>query len=107
MRGLTVNDETLAAEVIARVGPGNDYIMDEHTLTHFREEFYFSPLANRMNAPTWEAAGGLDAVERAHQRVQEVLARPAESLLSENQSREVQRLAACAEEALANLEVRI
>jgi trimethylamine---corrinoid protein Co-methyltransferase len=56
-RGLQVDDETLAADVIANVGPGNSFIMEEHTLAHFRDECYFSPLANRLSAPTWEAAG--------------------------------------------------
>lgn len=107
MRGLTVTEETLAADVIARVGPGADYIMDEHTLAHCRSEYYFSPLANRLNAPTWEAAGGRDAVERAHQLVSDTLARPAESFLSEAQAREVAHLLTRAEAALANLEVHI
>ena len=56
-RGLHVDDETLAADVIANVGPGNSYLMEAHTLAHFRDEYYFSPLANRLSAPTWEAAG--------------------------------------------------
>jgi trimethylamine--corrinoid protein Co-methyltransferase len=107
MRGLTVTAETLAADVIARVGPGADYIMDEHTLAHFRAEYYHSPLASRLNAPAWEAAGGVDAVERAHQRVVDTLARPATAFLSEEQSREVQRRLAQAEAALADLEVHI
>jgi trimethylamine--corrinoid protein Co-methyltransferase len=107
MRGLRVTEDTLAGDVMARVGPGRDYIMDEHTLAHFRDEYYFSPLANRLNAPTWEAAGGKDAVERAAQLVKDSLARPAKPFLSEAQSREVQRLLAQAEAALANLEMRI
>jgi trimethylamine---corrinoid protein Co-methyltransferase len=107
MRGLRVTEESLAGDVIARVGPGNDYLTDEHTLAHFRDEYYLSPLANRLNAPTWEAAGGKDVVERAAQRVKDTLARPVTPFLSETQSREVQSLLAHAEEALARLEIRI
>ncbi len=107
MRGLVVDEDTLAADVVARVGPGKDYLMDEHTLAHFRDEYYFSLLANRMNAPTWEAAGGADVVERAHQMVTDVLARPTGPFLTDDQSREVRRLLAQAEAALATLEVHI
>jgi trimethylamine--corrinoid protein Co-methyltransferase len=107
MRGLVVDDETLAADAIARVGPGQDFLMDEHTLAHFRDEYYLSSLANRLNAPTWETAGGADVVERAHQMVTDLLARPAEPFLSDEQSREVKQLLAQAEAALATLEVRI
>lgn len=106
-RGLKVDEESLAFDVIARVGPGRDYLMDEHTLRHFREEFYFSSLANRLSAPAWEAAGSRDVLERAHQVVEEMLARPEKPFLSEEQSREIDRLLKAAEEALATLEIHI
>jgi len=106
-RGLKVEEETLALNVITRIGPGKDYLMDEHTLKHFREEFYFSSLANRLSAPAWEAAGSRDVLERAHQAVQEMLAHPEAQFLSEEQSREVHNLSKRAEEALAELELHI
>ncbi|MCS7260084.1 MAG: trimethylamine methyltransferase family protein [Anaerolineae bacterium] len=104
-RGLTVDEETLAFDAIARVGPGRDYLIDEHTLRHFREEFYFSSLANRLSAPAWEAAGSRDTLERAHQVVEEILAQPETRFLSEEQSREIDRLLKAAEETLATLEI--
>ena len=107
MRGIQVDEDTLAIDVIAKVGPGNAYITEDHTLTHFRDEYYYSPLANRLNAPTWEAAGARDVVERAAEMVEDVLAAPAEPFLSEEQSREVKTLLALAEEALADVEVHV
>ncbi|MGQ9502154.1 MAG: trimethylamine methyltransferase family protein [Anaerolineae bacterium] len=106
-RGLTVDEETLAFDVIARVGPGKDYFLDEHTLGHFREEFYFSSLANRLSAPSWEAAGSQDVLVRAHYAVQEILTQSETPFLSEGQSREIYHLVKDAEEALATLEMHI
>ena len=106
-RGLHVDDETLAADVIANVGPGNSYIMEEHTLAHFRDEYYFSPLANRLSAPTWEAAGARNALDQAADRVRNILAAPPKVFLSEEQSREVKAVLAKAEASLATLEVRV
>ena len=106
-RGLHVDDETLAADVIASVGPGNSYIMEEHTLAHFRDEYYFSPLANRLSAPTWEAAGARNALDQAADRVRNILAAPPKVFLSDEQSREVKAVLAKAEASLANLEVRV
>lgn len=106
-RGIEVNEDTLAADVIAKVGPGNAYIMEEHTLAHFQDEYYFSSLANRLNAPTWEAAGAKDAVERAADMVQQILAAPSEPFLTDEQSREVKALLARAEEALADIQVHV
>ena len=102
-----MNQETLAAEVIAKVGPGQSFLMEDHTLRDFRQEHYSSPLANRLNAPAWEAAGKRDAVDRAAERVRDILAAPVESHLSEEQVREIGALSAGAEAALRNLEARI
>ncbi len=107
MQGITVNDDTLAADVIAEVGPGGDYVMHEHTLSHFRDEHYSSGLANRLNAPTWEAAGAKDAVERAADRVKSILAAPVQRFLSDEQSREVKRLLVRAEAELEELDLHI
>jgi trimethylamine--corrinoid protein Co-methyltransferase len=107
LRGIQVDEGTLAADLIAQVGPSGAFIMEEHTLTHFRDEYYYSPLANRMSGPAWEAAGSRDAVERAAQKVREILVAPGEPFLSEEQSREVNSLLAQAEETLADLELHI
>ena len=71
-----MDEETLAADVIAGVGPGNSYIMDDHTLAHFRDEYYFSPLANRLSAPTWEAAGARRCAGSGRGPVRSILAAP-------------------------------
>jgi len=81
--------------------------MEDHTLAHFRDEYYYSPLANRLNAPTWESAGAKDAVERAAEMVQDILAAPVEPFLTDEQSREVKTLLALAEAALADVEVHV
>jgi trimethylamine---corrinoid protein Co-methyltransferase len=39
MQGIVVNDETLALETIANVGPGGHYLAQKHTRKHMRELF--------------------------------------------------------------------
>ncbi len=39
MQGIVVNDETLALEVIAAVGPGGNFLNQKHTRQHMREVF--------------------------------------------------------------------
>jgi trimethylamine--corrinoid protein Co-methyltransferase len=48
LRGIEVNDETLATDLIIEKGPGKDYLIEEHTLKYMRDEFYPAPLANRL-----------------------------------------------------------
>lgn len=68
LRGFQVDEKTMAEDAIARVGPGGDFLLDEHTLRWMRsDEYYLSPLANR------QGPSGHTMLERAHQRVEELL----------------------------------
>ncbi|NIM45683.1 MAG: trimethylamine methyltransferase, partial [Nitrososphaeria archaeon] len=40
VRGFEVNDDSLALDVIRRVGPGGHYLAERHTLNHFLEEHW-------------------------------------------------------------------
>ncbi len=56
MRGIRVDDETLAVEVIDRVGPGGHHLAEEHTMKHFKTETWFPTLINRMRYDEWKNA---------------------------------------------------
>jgi len=47
LRGIEVTDETLAADLMAQKGPGQDYLTEDHTVQNMRGEFYEPALANR------------------------------------------------------------
>jgi trimethylamine--corrinoid protein Co-methyltransferase len=72
MKGIEVTPETLALEVIEQVGPGGSYFGEEHTLCHFRRN-WFPKLANRDNCEQWMTAGGLSLGDKANQRVRQIL----------------------------------
>lgn len=107
MRGLQVDTDSLASSAIAEVGAGGDYLMHPHTIDHMRSECYFSPLANRMNAPRWESSGARDLSQRAVDRVHQIMETPEEKFLSEAQSQEVKALLAEAEETLETMDLHI
>ncbi len=66
VRGIEVNDETLALQVIDRVGPGGHYLMDEHTLRYMRTEHHQpSAVFNRLGREIWEQTGASDTWARA------------------------------------------
>ena len=44
LKPIEVNDNTLALDVIRRVGIGGNYFAEEHTLKNFRNELFFSNL---------------------------------------------------------------
>jgi len=39
LQGITVDEETLALETIANVGPGGNFLSQKHTLKHMRDIF--------------------------------------------------------------------
>lgn len=73
LRGLEVNRATLATEVIERVGPGNHFLMDEHTVQFMRSEFVYPALADRQDRDSWEQAGKRETRARAAARVEKIL----------------------------------
>ena len=74
LSGVAVTDETLALDVIRHVGQGGSFLMEEHTLRHFRQELFFPALFRRQTLEQRLARGGGSILEVAHQRVQEILA---------------------------------
>lgn len=72
-RGVTVNEDTLAFDVIKEVGPQGEFLSHEHTFTHFRNEFYQPVLSDRTNVAQWEKNGSLTAEQRANARWKKLL----------------------------------
>ena len=73
-RGIEVNEETLAFETIRSAGPGGNFVSERHTRKHMHKEHYVPPLSNREKRGTWMQNGGLSIAEKAHVKVQELLA---------------------------------
>jgi trimethylamine--corrinoid protein Co-methyltransferase len=73
LSGVTVTPETLAVDVIERVGPGGHYLTEEHTRQHFREELWFPTLMDRQMRRGWEAGGEKTMAERVRARVKDIL----------------------------------
>ena len=70
LRGFEVDTETLAADVIARVGPGGNFLAEEHTARHYRQELWFPKLWDRKTWSVWESEGAKNVSRRAWERLQ-------------------------------------
>lgn len=74
MRGITVDDETLALDVIDRVGPGGHHLADEHTMKHFKTETWFPSTINRMRYDEWKNKEGASTMgDRVTQKMRDIL----------------------------------
>jgi trimethylamine---corrinoid protein Co-methyltransferase len=75
IRGVNVNDDTLALRLIDRIGPGGSYLADKHTRKHVLSEHFIPTIFDRNVRETWERKGARDAVQTAKEKVQEILAK--------------------------------
>jgi trimethylamine--corrinoid protein Co-methyltransferase len=74
-RGIEVNQETLALDLIRQVAhrQGGNYLAEKHTLRHFRHEHFIPRLLVREPHDAWLEAGSRSALANARDRVREIL----------------------------------
>jgi trimethylamine--corrinoid protein Co-methyltransferase len=73
-RGIDVNVNTIAADVINKVGPKGSFLTEEHTLEFLNSgEFREVKVSNTMNYDNWLAAGALKVEQTAGKIVKEYL----------------------------------
>ena len=90
MGGIEVNDETLAMESIANVGPGGHYLAQKHTRNHMRELF-MPKFMDRRPYSEWETKKD-DARDWALARARKTLKEHQPDPLDENISKEMERI---------------
>ena len=72
-RGMGLDDESLALNVIRSVGIGGQFLAETHTLQHFRSELWDPGLMGRESRERWLKAGGKGMLDRARARISEIL----------------------------------
>ena len=73
MEGIPVTDETLAVDAIKFIGIGNDFIAHPSTMEQI--DLASDPeIFDRTMLGEWRANGKKDAVDRAHEKVVDILA---------------------------------
>jgi trimethylamine--corrinoid protein Co-methyltransferase len=93
-RGVDFSAEHLALEVIEEVGPAGNYLTHDHTLKHFREEFWFARLLDHNNHDSWVKQGSKSLSDRAHERAEKILQDHVPPALEEKTVEEIYRIAA-------------
>ena len=99
VEGFEVNDDTLAVDIIDKVGPGGIYLGEKHTVQHFRER-WMSRLSDISSYETWEKQGSRLIDEVAREKVREILATHKVTPLPEDVEKEIGRILKRAEAEL-------
>ncbi len=92
LRGVEIDDETLALDLIDRVGPRGSFIAEEHTMMHFRRELWMPEILDRRFFERWTEQGRKDARARTGEVLADVEASHVPKPLPDDVEREVAKI---------------
>ena len=85
-QGINFNDETLANDVICKVGPAGSYMKEKHTLKLYKKEHNYDNLVmNYQDRAGWKKEGSKSIFEKAKDQVAKIKELPG-MVLSEEQT---------------------
>ncbi len=86
LAGFEITDDTLATDVIGRVGPMGDFLSEGHTLENFRRDAWFPGCFDRRMFEAWEAAGSEPVTAAMRRKALEILDNHQKPALSKKQT---------------------
>jgi len=98
--GIVVDDETLALDVIRKVGPNGTYLAEKHTRRHMKE-IWRPTVWDRTPYDTWLRGGKAGALEKATEIADDILENHVPEPLPEDVQRELRAIVARADSELA------
>jgi len=72
-RGVEVNQDTLALDLIKQIGFSGNYLAETHTVRRFRQEHFIPELLPREPYDVWQKAGARSALDLAKERVHQIV----------------------------------
>ncbi len=73
LEGFEVSDGTLAAAVIAEIGPAGEFLSHEHTLQYLRPKMWRPLVVDHTDYDTWSADGAADYAARAREYARDLI----------------------------------
>lgn len=72
VQGVQIDEDTMALELMMECGLGGSYITEEHTMEHL-DDTWSSQTFYNLGYDKWKAAGEVDYLARANERVRKIL----------------------------------
>ncbi len=100
-RGFEVDAGMVAAEVVNKVGPGGNFLAEEHTVRNFRKELWLAgPAWTRQSWDGWADGGKLSMADRLREQVKQILSSHEPELMEAGLTKEVDAIVQAAEREL-------
>jgi len=92
LKGVSLDEEMIALDLIDEIGPGGHFLGELHTLKHFRQEQFLPEISNRQAREVWEEAGAKTTVQVAKEKAERILKEHFATPLDDDVKRELSRL---------------
>jgi trimethylamine---corrinoid protein Co-methyltransferase len=93
IEGFDISAETLALDVIHQVGPGKQFLDQDHTIRHLRSRMWHPYVSDRDGFDAWESAGSKDYAARARDFALDLLKSHEPDALAPGIDKDLRRLA--------------
>jgi trimethylamine--corrinoid protein Co-methyltransferase len=90
-RGIPVDDDMLALDVIREVGTSGDFLSHPHTLKHLMSTQWRPDLISRMGYEKWQSNGSTSLIERTQKKLQQILEDHQPTPIPEDQAKAIQQ----------------
>jgi trimethylamine--corrinoid protein Co-methyltransferase len=90
-RGIPVDDERLAVDVVKAVGAEGNFLTQMHTLNHLRATQWQPKLISRVGYEKWQSSGRRSLLERGREKLQQILQGHQPVPIPDDQARQIQK----------------
>jgi trimethylamine--corrinoid protein Co-methyltransferase len=103
IRGFEITPDLMGLDVIRSVGPGGDYLAEEHTLKYYKSELWRPRISNRDDPDTWLQKGGKGYGDRLAEETMAILESHTPAPLETNVKARIDEIMLRAEEAFEEM----
>ena len=97
VRGVRLEDELMGVDLIKKVGIGNNFLTQRHTLKHLETEQVQATIIDRRMRGAWEKKGSKSLIQTANEKAAKLLETHEPAPLSEDLIQELRRIVKSAE----------
>lgn len=101
LRKITVDQESLAFDVIKQAGPGGNFLTSQHTFQNFKTQLWHSELFDHDNWDNWQKKGAKTIRDKSLEKVCHMLEQKFDAILSPEQELAIDTIVEKAEKDLS------
>ena len=100
VNGVSLDDELMGVELIKKVGIGNNFLTQRHTLNNIETEQVQATIIDRRMRGAWEKRGSKSLIQSANEKAAALLKTHEPQPLSEDLIKELKRIVKSAEKQI-------